>query len=541
MIIKILKTVMPFLLLISLSHLVLSAVDLPEWKQDFWPEDDAWKKTTQHFRLSNGAEPQTLDPQTMTGVTEHRIALGLYEGLCTNDPSTLAIRPGVAESWTISDDGLTYTFKIHTNAKWSDGKQLTSFDFQKSWKRLLQKETESEYVYQIYPVKNAQAYLQGSVEFDAVGIRCPDAHTLVVTLHQPCAYFLELCAFATLAPVRTDIIEQHKDKWTLPENNVSNGPFMLHSWKQRQVIELVANPHYWDAGFVKLGRISFYPYDDNDASYMKYLAGDLDWLSSVPQKRSEELRAHADYFVEPYLGTYFYRFNCNKPPFDNKLVRQALSLAIDRRIITQHITKAGEEPATWFCPNMNGYEHVTGLAFNAKAAQALLTKAGYPDGTGFPASELMFNTSDAHKEIAESITQQWRDVLNIHVRMVNKEWKMYLQDMTNKNYDIMRSSWIGDYSDPNTFFDMFVTDGGNNRTGWSHAGYDALLIESQAEQDVVKRLKIFQKMERILIEDEMPIMPVYMYVYQGMLRESVLGFEPNIRDMHPYQYIWMEE
>ena len=529
------------LTLICLSGPGLNATELPEWKQDFAPDSDVLKQTPQHLRMSNGAEPETLDPQLMKGVTENRIALGLFEGLVTNHPTDLSIQPGVAESWEITDGGLTYTFKLRSDAKWSDGKPITSTDFIVSWKRLLSKETAAEYVYQIFPVKNAEAYLKGKVkEFSEVGVKAIDDHTLKITLHQPCPYFLDLCAFSTLAPVRVDVINNFGETWTRPDHMVCNGPYILDSWKQREAIVLKKNPHYWDHDFVKLEKITILPYDDVETAYQLFLKEEIHWINSVPQTRIDEVRQHADYYVEPYLGSYFYRFNCTKKPFDNKLVRKALSLAINREHITKHITKAGQKPATFFCPPTAGYQPVKGMAYNPDLAKQTLAKAGYPNGEGFPEVELMFNTSEAHKQVAEAICQQWKDTLGITIKLHNKEWKMYLQDMTSIKYDIMRSGWIGDYNDPNTFFDMFITDGGNNRTGWSNEEYDRLLKQSQSEQDHKKRLSIFQDMERILVEQEFPIMPIYMYVYQGMISERVLGIEHNIRDVHPYQYMWME-
>ena len=533
------------LLLLSLylcASACLSGVELPEWKQDFVPEGDAWKDTEQHLRLSNDAEPETLDPHLMKGVTESRIALALFEGLVTNDPRDLSIRPGVAERWELSADGLVYTFHLRSDAKWSDGKSISSMDFVVSWKRVLSAETASEYVYQLFPVKNAEAYLRGKItDFSEVGVRAVDPLTLEVRLHQPCPYFLDLCAFATLAPVRVDVISDFGDNWTQAEHMISNGPFILSSWEPRQSIILKKNPFYWDRDFVKLEKISIFPYDDVDTSYQLFLKDELDWIRAVPQTRIDEVRRHPDYYVEPYMGSYFYRFNCTKAPFDNKLVRKAFSLAINREHITKHVTKAGQVPATWFSPAVAGYQHVDGLAYNPEAARKALAEAGYPDGKGFPEVELMFNTSEAHKQIAETVCQQWKEVLGVTIKLGNKEWKMYLQDMTNIQYDMMRSSWIGDYNDPNTFFDMFITGGGNNRTGWSNPQYDKLLAQSQAEQDQDKRFAIFQDMERILIEDEFPILPVYIYVYQGMLNERLAGVEHNIRDLHPYQYMWLEE
>lgn len=520
------------------------SAELPEWKQAYVPAGDFWKQAEQHLRFNNGAEPETLDPQLMKGVTEHRIALALFEGLVTNDPADLRIRPGVAESWDVSDDGLVYTFHLRPDARWSDGKTLTSADFIVSWKRLLQKETAAEYAYQLFPVKNAEAYLKGEItEFSEVGVRASGPHKLEVTLHQPCPYFLDLCAFATLAPIRVDVILAHGDQWTRPEHMVCNGPFKMTSWNQRESVILEKNPHYWDSSFVKLNKITILPYDKTETAYQAFLKGDIDWITSIPQPRVDEARRHPDYFVEQYMGTYFYRFNCTREPFtgeSGKLVRRALSLAVNREHITKHITKAGQTPATWFCPAVGTYQHVDGLQYDPELARKTLAEAGYPGGTGFPDVELMFNTDESHKQVAEAISQQWKKELGIHISLANKEWQMYLKDMTDLQYNIMRSGWIGDYNDPNTFFDMFVTDGGNNRTGWSNARYDELLKQSQNEQDPDKRNALFQQMERILVEDELPIMPIYITIYQGMISERVLGFEHNIRNIHPFQYMWME-
>jgi len=241
------------------------------------------------------------------------------------------------------------------------------------------------------------------------------------------------------------------------------------------------------------------------------------------------------------IGTYFYRFNCAQPPFDDVRVRKAFSLAIDRRIITKHVLKGGQVPATWFCPDVAGYHHVDGLACDPAAARKLLADAGYgPGGKPFPPTEILFNTSDAHRQVAEAVVQQWHDQLGVTISLRNGEWKSYLDDMEHQHYQIMRSSWIGDYGDPNTFFDLWVKNGGNNHTGWSSPDYDKLLTDSQAEADPAKRRDDLQKLEHILVEDQFPIMPLYIYVQQGLLRDKVRGVHGNVRDIHPFQYLWID-
>jgi oligopeptide transport system substrate-binding protein len=513
-----------------------------DWRSLYIPKNDAWRKVEQHFLLGNTTEPEGLDPGIVTGVPEHRLLLALFEGLTSLDPKTLEPRPGTAKSWDISADGLTYTFQVREDARWSDGQPLTSQHFYDAWKRVLTPVTAATYAYQLFPIANAEAYQKGEIaDFAKVGVTAPDPRTLVVTLGAPCPYFLDLCAFFTLYPVRIDVIAEHGDRWQRPEHMVSNGPFKLTAWEARQHIIMEKNPNYWDADFVKLDKITAYPYDNLDTTYNLFLNKKIHWSPAIPQPKLEEIKRNPDYYVAPYLGTYFYRFNCSKPPFNNPAVRKAFSLAVDRSIVTDHVLRAGQQPATWFCPPVAGYEPVKGLPYNRDLARETLAAAGYGPDNPFPEIELLFNTQEAHKMVAESIVQQLSDNLNVNISLRNTEWKIYLDHMDKLEYDIIRSGWIGDYGDPNTFFDMWVTGGGNNRCGWSHAKYDKLVRQSQNEADHAKRLALFTEMEKILVEEEFPILPIYIYVNQGLLAEQVLGWHENVRDIHPWNFIWLEE
>jgi oligopeptide transport system substrate-binding protein len=374
-------------------------------------------------------------------------------------------------------------------------------------------------------------------------------HSLRVRLREPCPYFLDLVAFPTLMPVPVDLVTKHGDRWVLPGTIVSNGPFRLESWQRGQGIVMVPNEQYWDRSQVRLTKLTARPYDNADTAYALYLDGKLDWLPSVPLAKIDQVKRNPDFYSYPYLGCGFYRFNCTRPPFNDAAVRTAFSLAIDRRVITEHVLKAGEVPATWFVPDIGpeagGYRHVKGLPENREQARLLLAQRGYavpgnPGGKPFPRIDLLYNTSDNQKQVAEALAGQWKDALGVEVALRNSEWKVYLSEMDQLNFDVCRSSWIGDYNDPNTFLDMWVTDGGNNRTGWSNREYDRILRLSQAEADPIKRLALLQSLERMLVEQEFPIMPIYIYVNKGLLRERVRGWHENVRDLHPYQYMWME-
>ena len=508
----------------------------------FFPPGDGWRAFRQELVFNNGAEPETLDPHVMTGVPEHTLALALFEGLTSHHPETLQALPGVAEWWEISDDGTVYTFHLRRDAKWSNGDPVTAEDFRWSWKRALDPATASQYAYQLYAVVNAQRFNAGETkDFAEVGCEAVDAHTFRVTLAAPTPYFLDLTSFETLMPVHRATVEEHGIAWTQPRNFVGNGPFVVSEWKPRDEIVMTPNPHYWNAGIVRLRTIRAKALDDMNTAYNEYLAGKLDWMKAIPQKRIDEVQQHPDYYVWPYLGSYFYRFNVTRKPFDDVRVRKAFNAAVDKDSLCRNTLKAGQIPATGFVPpGIHGYEGVTGHPYDPEGAKALLAEAGFPGGRGFPDVELLYNTSEAHQQVAEVISSMWREVLGINVKLRNMEWKVYLDDVDNLRYQIARAGWIGDYTDANTFMDMFVTDGGNNNTGWWDAQYDRHIAEAAQEQDPLARARLFAQAEEILCVDEMPILPIYYYVNQGLLRSRVKGLAENIRDLHPFQLIYID-
>jgi oligopeptide transport system substrate-binding protein len=535
-----------------------------DWKKEFEPEGDSWKKVPQELIYNNGSEPETLDPAVMTGVTEHNLALALFEGLCSHDPETLEARPGVASSWEITDAGKTYTFHLRDDAKWSNGDPVTAEDFRWSWYRVMT-HIDADYSYLM------SDYLAGGKEFKAahlasmaadndgdgkpdgvpasyelfqktVGVAVTGPLTLTVKLQNPTAYFLDLATFETYMPVHRATVEKHGDQWTRPVNFVCNGPFMLREWSARKRIVMTPNETYWDHGFVKLTKITALPFDDLDVVYNKFINGEVHWIKTVPTAKLDDAKKRPEYFVAPYLGSYFYRFNTTKKHLSDKRVRKALSLAVNRATITKDVTKAGQIPATWFCPAIASakYEPPKGFEYDPDQARALLEAAGYPKAKGFPKLTIFFNTSEDHKKVAEAIGQMWRETLGINVELQNSEWKVYLKNVENLDYDVARAGWIGDYGDPMTFLDMWVKDGGNNNTGWTNPKYDELIAKALTELDLVKRAKILQEAEAIVVRDGFPILPIYMYVNQGMKVDGLQGWFENVRDLHPFQYMYFE-
>lgn len=490
----------------------------------------------------NGAEPETLDPAVITGQPEGRVVNALFEGLCAFDADGRAV-PGVAESWEISPDGRTYTFHIRPDAKWSDGRPLVAGDFVASWKRTLTPATGAQYNYMLFPVKNAQAFAEGKTDdFSDVGAKAPDERTLVVELENPTPYFLELCAFPTLHPVRGDLIERVGDDWVKPGHLIGNGAYVLEDWRINDKIRLKKNPHYWNRDRVALGTVDVLPIADANVAFNFFASGLADLVMDkglAPPALLDELKKQPWFHAAPFLGIYFLRYNCAHGPFTDERVRRAFSLAIDKKRIVEKITRAGELPAPGFVPpGIPGYAGTDGLAFDPEAARQLMAEAGFPGGRGFPLVNYLYSKSELNEAVAVELQSMWRETLGVNVNLVRQEWKVYLNSLSLLDYDIARSSWVGDYPDPNTFLDMFLTGGGNNRTGWSSPEYDRLISEATREVDPGRRLGILRKAEDLLVQQAVPVAPIYYYVgIQLYDPEKLGGIRANVLDEHPLRAI----
>ena len=498
----------------------------------------------------NGTEPQSLDPQIATGVPEHHIISAVMEGLVLKDRKTLEPRPGVAKTWDISNDGRVYTFYLRENAKWSNGDAHTADDYVWSWWRALQTTLGNQYAYMLFPIKNAKRYYDGETsDFSDVGVKAINNRTLQVTLTNPTPYFLQLLDHYSLFPVHQATIEkfgradERGTRWSYEGNLVGNGPYKLEEWKINRHITVTKNPYYWDEANVSINSIVFKPVDNAVTEERMFRAGALHVTSSIPadkiaiyqEKSAPELK------ITPYLGTYFYRLNINTPQLQDKRVRRALGMAIDRKQLVDNITKGGQIPAyTMTPPGTMGYFPESTLNFDPEAAKRLLAEAGYPNGEGFPPIEILYNTNEGHRKIAVALQEMWKNYLNIDIKLLNQEWKVYLATESAGDYQISRGGWIGDYVDPNNFLDMFLCNGGNNRTGWCNEEYDRLILEvAPSQSSHEQRLKIFQQAETILLED-MPIIPVYTYTSIKLLHPSVRNFDDNILNQAMYKDLYLD-
>ena len=498
----------------------------------------------------NGTEPQSLDPQIATGVPEHHVISAVMEGLVLKDRKTLEPRPGVAKTWDISNDGRVYTFYLRKNAKWSNGDAHTAHDYVWSWWRALQTTLGNQYAYMLFPIKNAKRYYDGETsDFSDVGVKAIDNRTLQVTLTNPTPYFLQLLDHYSLFPVHQATIEkfgradERGTRWSYEGNLVGNGPYKLEEWKINRHITVTKNPYYWDEANVSINSIVFKPVDNAVTEERMFRAGALHVTSSIPadkiaiyqEKSAPELK------ITPYLGTYFYRLNINTPQLQDKRVRRALGMAIDRKQLVDNITKGGQIPAyTMTPPGTMGYFPESTLNFDPEAAKRLLAEAGYPNGEGFPPIEILYNTNEGHRKIAVALQEMWKNYLNIDIKLLNQEWKVYLATESAGDYQISRGGWIGDYVDPNNFLDMFLCNGGNNRTGWCNEEYDRLILEvAPSQSSHEQRLKIFQQAETMLLED-MPIIPVYTYTSIKLLHPSVRNFDDNILNQAMYKDLYLD-
>jgi oligopeptide transport system substrate-binding protein len=500
--------------------------------------------------FGNGTEPQDLDPQAVTGVPEHRLMDALFEGLVMPSPDGQSFAPGVAEKWETSPDGLTYTFHLRADARWSNGDPVTARDFVGSYRRILTRTFAADYAYMLFLAAGAEDYFKGVItDFAQTGFRAIDDHTLQITLRQPAPFFLKSLTHYAWFPVHLPTIEKagglerKGTRWTRTETFIGNGAFVLSEWKPNQKIIAKKSPTYWDRAQVKLDEIHFFPIELADTEERMFRTGQLHVTNEVPltkiavyeREQPENIR------VEPYCGVYYYRFNTAKKPFDDLRIRRALALAVDREALVKFVTRAGEKPAYHIVPpNVSGYTSTHQLKPDVAEARRLLAEAGYPNGKGLPKIELLYNTLEKHRIIGEALQQMWKKNLGVSVTLYNQEWKVYLAAQKSGDFQFQRAGWIADYTDPHVFLDLWHTGAGNNNTGWGRPEYDRLLTSSLNAKSEPERYAIYQQMEKILV-DELPILPLFFYTRARLISPKVKHYHTTYLDNFPWKYVDVAE
>jgi len=497
------------------------------------------------LRIINGKEPESLDPGTVLGQPDGRVVQSIFEGLTRYNATNAAPEPGLSDHWRISPDGTVYTFHIRTNAQWSTGEPITAHDVVYSWFRVLDPKTAGDYVGNLFYIKGAEDFNLGKIKDPAeVGIKALDDYTLRVELVNPTAFFLDLCAFPTQAVVPRATIEKYGDTWLKAHPLPVSGAYELESWRLNDRIRLRKNPRYWDARPNEIEVIDLFPVSSPNSALNLYIKGEVDivWDKEVvASELLDVLTNRSDFHRFSYLATYFFRYNVTRKPFDNPRVRKALALVIDRKRIVTFVTRGGERPVDFYVPpGIPNYQSPEGLGYNPELGRQLLAEAGYPEGHGFPRVQYLFNTSRDNEKIAVELQDMWKRQLGLEVELRAVEWKVWLASQASLDYDICRSSWIGDYTDPNTFLDMFMSSNPNNRTGWKSEHYDSLLRTANATADVNVRAKLLQQAETLLVREDLPIVPIYNYVGFNFFDPRKIGGifdETNIRDEHPLRAI----
>jgi oligopeptide transport system substrate-binding protein len=488
------------------------------------------------LRTNNSSEPGSLDPALAQGTHESWVLENVFEGLMTfNEKGELV--EGMAEKYEVSEDGLTYKFYIREDAKWTNGDPVTAHDFEYSWKRALDPKTASYYASILYPIKGAEAFNTGEGSADDVGVKALDDKTLEVTLENPTAYFLELTAFYTYFPVNKNVVESNPDWAKDPSTYVSNGPFKLVEWKHNDQIVLEKNENYYNADKIKLDGIDFDIIEDQNTAWQKYEGGEYDILVDVPTSVVAQLRAQNDpqLNIGFQVGTYYYNVNPKFKPFNNVKVRKALSMALDREVITEKITQGGQIPAYGVVPpgmedeNGKDFREVQGdlFKYDPEAAKKLFEEGLKEEGMtveDFNKQKfvLLFNTSESHKKIAQAAQEMWRNNLGIEIGLENVEFQVKLDREKAGDYHISRAGWIGDFMDPITFLDLWWSKSEFNDVKYNNPEYDKLIETAKKSNDQATRMKALKEAEKMLMED-MAVIPVYFYTQPYTVKSNVKG------------------
>lgn len=564
----------------------------------------SWGRDRVDVVLANGEEIHELDPGRMSWMHDIRTAYGLWEGLLTMNPKTLAIEPAVASEYSVSPDGRTYTFTLRPEARWSNGDPVTAEDFRFAWMRVLDPATAADYYTYLLLIRGGEQYYNAFRAYydaagaahkagwpvtstrpdpDSVAIRVIGPHRLEVELVRPVAYFPELIAFATFLPVHRASMEKflvdrpgqlpyYDPNWLKPGNLVSNGPFVLTRWDMYDRIVLTRNEQYWDRAHVPSRRIALLANPDVNTSFLSYDSGQCDVLSNLPEAAGQALLAQhqqgrrPDLYVFPVWGTYYYRFNCKQPPFDDVRVRKALAMCIDREAIVRSITRRGERaqssmvtpglmvplPPGWRAGPSSGpdspdhgpgwrvsddhkslyYEPADGLPFDPAAARKLLADAGYgPGGKPFATKagpvQLLLNDSPIHKPIAEAIAKMWQEHLGLKVELELQATGIFRTRLKEHTFDVARANWYTDYGDPTGFLEMFKRGDGNNDGQFESKRFDDLLVQSDNTVEPAHRFELIRQAERVLVAEECGVAPIYQYVGQFLYRRDIGGIWPN--------------
>jgi oligopeptide transport system substrate-binding protein len=501
------------------------------------------------YHRGNAADPETLDQHKTSTIYERNILLDLYEGLVAYSAAGKII-PGVASEWSVSDDGLVYTFKLRDDAKWSNGDPVVAGDFVYSLHRIMNPETGAKYANVLYPILNAEPVNKGEKPIDELGVKAIDDHTLEISLEAPTPYFIDLLGHQTGLPVHPASVEKYGSDFVKPENIVTNGAFTLAEFIPNAHVKSVKNPYFHDAGDVAIDTVYYYPTEDRGAALRRFQAGELDSNNDAPTEQVDFMKKElGDQFrVAPYLGTYYYALNHEDEGLSNPDVRQALSMAIDREFLADEIWGSTMVAGYSFVPPGIGnygepayadYKDMSMIDREDKAAE-LLKSAGY--GPDHPLKlTINYNTSENHKNTAVAIADMWKP-LGVDVSLINTDTKTHYAMLRDRqDFDVARAGWIGDYSDPQNFLFQVESDNdGFNYARYNNPEYDKLMDEAAVTVDLEKRAAILKQAEAIFMRD-LPFIPLMYYGSMNLVSDKLHGFEDNLLNVHPSRWMSVSE
>lgn len=486
----------------------------------------------QEIVKNNGSEVQSLDPHKIEGVPENNVTRDLMEGLANNNPDG-SIVAGVAESWD-NQDFKVWTFHLRKDAKWSNGQPVTAQDFVYSWQRVVDPKTASPYAsyLQYAHVENVDDIIAGKKDKSTLGVKAIDDHTFQVTLTEPVPYLVEMTPHYAMKPVYKEAVEKFGEKWTLPQNYVSNGAYKLKDWVVNERIVLERNPEYWDNAKTIINKVTFLPISSEVTDVNRYRTGEIDMTyNNMPIELFQKLKKEIpqEVHVDPYLCTYYYEINNQKAPFTDARVREALKLGMDRDIITNKVKNQGDLPAYGFTPPYTDGAKLTAPEWfgwtqekRNEAAKKLLAEAGY--GPDKPLTfSLLYNTSDLHKKLAIAAASIWKKNLGVDVKLVNQEWKTFLDTRHQGTYDVSRAAWCADYNEPSSFLNMMLSDSSSNTPHYKSAAFDKLMADAIAAKTKDERAGYYQKAE-VQLDKDSAIVPVYYYVNARLVKPYVGGY-----------------
>lgn len=486
--------------------------------------DDA-DRGTNALNRAISTDPETLDIHKARSLQALDVLRDLGEGLISHTP-TGELTPGVAESWEIAEDGLTYTFHLRADAKWSNGDPVTAADFVFSVQRLKEPATGAFYA----------QFLN-----DVVSLEALDERTLQFTLAQPTPYLLSLLTHPATYPIHAGGLAEHGERFARPGNLISNGAYTLDAWVPGSFIALKRNPHYWDNENTAIDEVRHLVLVQESTQLARYRAGELDTTSTVPSENFAATREeYGDQLrIAPYQNVYYYGYNLTRPPFkDNPKLRQALSMAVDREVLVEKVLGRGETPAySWVPVGVNDYVP-TVFSYAAlsqdernQIARRLYKESGYSDKNPLQV-EIRYNSSDTHRSIAVSVQSMWRDALGFEATLVNEEFQVLLANMRAREItQVFRSSWAGDYDDAHTFLSVLLSDSPSNVPGYSSEEFDDLMLRASQQVDPDLRRVYLEEAERVLLQDH-PVIPLYFYVSKHLVSLRVQGWGDNFLDYH---------